>query len=63
MPSKHSYAVGFLFRAIAEALRCRRDQRVLAAMSERELRDLGVDRSQIPGLTHDLLRRDARNRW
>ncbi|VTU16495.1 DUF1127 domain-containing protein [Variovorax sp. PBL-E5] len=45
-----------LFQAIARTLRCRRDQRLLAAMSERELQDLGVGRSQIPGLLRGLPR-------
>ena len=43
-----------LFAAIVEAIRnvrrVGRDQRLLRAMSERELRDLGVGRSEIPGL-------------
>jgi uncharacterized protein YjiS (DUF1127 family) len=43
-----------LFAAVLESFRnvrrIRQDQRLLRAMSERELRDLGVGRSEIPGL-------------
>ncbi|MDM0014333.1 DUF1127 domain-containing protein [Variovorax sp. J22P168] len=39
-----------LFAPLREARRRHGDRRLLADMSERELRDLGVGRSQIPGL-------------
>lgn len=43
-----------LFAAVLESFRAvrrvRQDQRLLRAMSERELSDLGVGRSEIPGL-------------
>ena len=46
-----------LFAAIVETIRSvrrvGRDQRLLRAMSERELCDLGVGRSEIPGLVSD----------
>ncbi|WP_353506615.1 DUF1127 domain-containing protein [Variovorax flavidus] len=53
MPSPKSA----LFVAIAERIRNVRrtlqDQRLLRAMSERELSDLGVGRSEIPGLLQE----------
>ncbi|MBO9514159.1 MAG: DUF1127 domain-containing protein [Variovorax sp.] len=46
-----------LFVAVQEAirrtLRAQRDQRLLRAMSEAELRDLGIGRSEIPALVSD----------
>jgi len=46
-----------LFAAVLElirnARRVRQDHRLLRAMSERELRDLGVGRSEIPALLSD----------
>ena len=46
-----------LFAAVLElmrnARRVRQDQRLLRAMSEHELRDLGVGRSEIPALLSD----------
>ena len=41
-------------RVIRMVRRRQRDRHQLAAMSERELRDLGVGRSQIPGLMKPL---------
>ncbi|SEB23055.1 DUF1127 domain-containing protein [Variovorax sp. YR216] len=38
---------------IRKARRARQDHRQLRAMSERELRDLGVGRSEIPALLSD----------
>ena len=46
---KPAFAVR-LFEAVRKARRRGRDRRQLSAMSERELRDLGVGRSEIPGL-------------
>ena len=47
-----------LFAAVLElirnARRLRQDHRLLRAMSERELRDLGVGRSEIPALFSDV---------
>ena len=46
-----------LFAAVLELLRnarrVRQDRRLLRAMSERELHDLGVGRSEIPALLSD----------
>lgn len=50
MPSRKPPFAARLFEAIRELGRCRRDHRLLTAMSDRELSDLGVGRSQIPGL-------------
>ena len=54
MPSRKPAIVTRLFEVIQVVRRRHRDQRQLAAMSERELRDLGVGRSQIPGLMKPL---------
>jgi len=54
MPTRNSAVFARLFEVIREARRRHRDQRQLAEMSERELRDLGVGRSQIPGLLKPL---------
>lgn len=54
MPSRKPAFAARLFEAIREVGRRRRDQRLLAAMSDRELHDLGVGRSQIPGLLEPL---------
>ena len=43
-----------LFEAVRKARRRHRDHRQLSAMSDRELSDLGVGRSQIPGLLEAL---------
>lgn len=57
MPSRKPAIVARLLeviRMIRVVRRRHHDQRQLAAMSERELRDLGVGRSQIPGLLKPL---------
>jgi len=54
MPSSNPVFVARLFEAAREMGRSRRDQRLLSAMSDRELCDLGVGRSQIPGLLEPL---------
>ena len=54
MPSRKPVFVARLFEAIREVGHRRRDQRQLADMSDRELSDLGVGRSQSPGLLEPL---------
>ena len=54
MPSRKPPFAARLFKAIREVSRRRRDHRLLSAMSDRELSDLGVGRSQIPGLLEPL---------
>ncbi|MDM0053132.1 DUF1127 domain-containing protein [Variovorax sp. J22R115] len=50
MPSSKPALFAAIVETIRNARRVGRDQRLLRAMSERELRDLGVGRSEIPGL-------------
>lgn len=53
MPSTRSAFVTRLFDGVRALRRCRLDQRQLRSMSELELRDLGVGRSEIPWLLSD----------
>lgn len=51
-PSKPALFVVVL-EMLRNARRARQDRRLLRAMSERELHDLGVGRSEIPALMQD----------
>ena len=53
MPPSQSALVIRLFDGVRALRRCWRDRRQLGAMSELELRDLGVGRSEIPWLLSD----------
>ncbi len=52
LPSKPALFVAVL-EMLRNARRARQDRRLLRAMSERELHDLGVGRSEIPALMLD----------
>ena len=60
-PSQTSYFLQRLVAAAAAWQRRQRDRRQLMAMSEAELRDLGIGRSQVPGLTEVQITPAARN--
>ncbi|MDM0002360.1 DUF1127 domain-containing protein [Variovorax sp. J22P240] len=53
MPSSKPALFAAIVETIRNARRVGRDQRLLRAMSERELSDLGVGRSEIPGLLQE----------
>lgn len=53
MPSRKPTFVPRLIHAAREVCRMHRDHRLLSAMSERELHDLGIGRSEIPRLLSD----------
>lgn len=53
MPSTQSALVTRLLDGVHALRRCWQDQRQLRAMSELDLRDLGVGRSEIPWLLSD----------
>jgi len=53
MPSRKPTFVARLIHAAREVRRTYHDHRLLSAMSERELHDLGIGRSEIPGWLSD----------